>query len=145
MCLRRLATWFIPLLAGAVVLGVASCHRGGSAAVYPVTGNVFYKGKPAEGAQVTLVPLSDSGAQGPRPGGQVKKNGAFRLSTYRSYDGAPPGRYAVTIVYRSPERKVDDENTGPDLLKGRYGDPKTTPLTTEIRAGKNDLGLFNLP
>ena len=65
----------------------------------------------------------------------MKRNGTFRLSTYASYDGAPPGRYAVTIIYRSPAEKVDDENRGPDLLEGRYADPKTTPFTIEIKNG----------
>ena len=52
----------------------------------------------------------------------------------------------MTVVYRSPARKVEDENAGPDLLKGkRYGDGKTTPLAVEIKAGNNELETFNLP
>jgi len=131
------------LLVGLAV-GLASCGQGDRKAVYPVSGKVFFKGKPAEGAQVTLVPLDDNDAKMPRPGAQVKRNGSFRLSTYASYDGAPAGRYAVTIVYRSPETKVDGENAGPDLLRGSYGDPKTTPLQVEIKNGTNELEPFNL-
>jgi hypothetical protein len=104
---------------------------------------VFYKGKPAEGARVTLVPL-EGVADTPNPGAQVRKDGSFRLSTFRSHDGAPDGRYAVTIVYPSPARKVDDENAGPDLLGGRYADPKTTPLRADVRDGPNDLEPFRL-
>ena len=80
----------------------------------------------------------------PRPGAQVKRNGSFRLSTYASHDGAPAGRYAVSIVYRSPEKLVDGENAGPDLLRGRYGDPKTTPLRVEIKEDTNELEPFYL-
>jgi hypothetical protein len=112
--------------------------------VYPSSGKVFFKGKPAEGAQVTLIPLDDNDAKTPWPGAQVRRNGAFRLSTYASYDGAPAGHYAVTIIYRSPEQKVDDENRGPDLLRGKYSDPKTTPLRIEIEERTNELGPFNL-
>jgi hypothetical protein len=50
----------------------------------------------------------------------------------------------VVIVYPSPAKKVDDENAGPDLLQGRYANPKTTPLRAEIEEGTNDLGPFNV-
>jgi hypothetical protein len=128
----------------ALILGIASCGRSDHPPVYPVSGQVFFKGKPAEGAQVTLIPLDEGDSKGPRPGAQVKKNGSFRLSTYASYDGAPAGRYAVIILYRSPERIIDEENAGPDLLRGRYSDPRTTPLRVEIKEESNDLGPFHL-
>ncbi len=57
--------------------------------VYPVRGEVFYQGKPAEGAQVLLLPANDSDLQVPRPHGQVGQDGAFVLTTYRAGDGAP--------------------------------------------------------
>ena len=112
--------------------------------MYPVTGTVFYNGTPAEGAQVTFVPQDDNGPKKPRPGAQVKRNGSFRLSTYVSYDGAPAGRYAVTIVYRSPEKKENGENAGPDMLSGRYADPKTTPLAAEVKEETNELAPFQI-
>jgi hypothetical protein len=135
------------LLMAAIVaglaLGLASCRRG-DRPVSAVTGKVLYKGKAAEGAQVTFVPLTDNDPKKPKPGGQVGPDGTFRLSTYASYDGAPPGSYAVLIVYPSPAEKIDFENAGPDLLHGRYADPKTTPLRAEIKQGANDLATFNL-
>ena len=133
----------IPFVAAAV-FGLASCRRADHEPVYPVTGKVFYKGKPAEWARVTLFSLSDRDSKKPRPGAQVGSNGEFRLSTYVSYDGAPAGRYAVTIVYPSPTQKENDENVGPDLLQGRYADPKTTPLRAEVKEGENRLEPFDL-
>src|SRR5262245_45877792 len=129
----RLFRCLILALLGGLILSLASCGRGDRRPVYTVSGKVFFRGKPAEGAQVTLVPLNDNDAKTSHPGGQVRKNGSFRLSTYLSYDGAPAGRYAVRIIYRSPEKKVDDENAGPDLLRGKYGDPRKTPLRVEIK------------
>jgi hypothetical protein len=107
-------------LVGGLGMSLTSCGRGGRKPVYPVSGKVLFKGKPAEGAVVTFVALEANDRQAPRPGAQVKRKGTFRLSTYVSYDGAPAGRYAVTVVYRSPARQVDGENVGPDLLRGRY-------------------------
>ena len=137
---------FLPLAIAALALafGAVSCRQGSHERLYPTTGKVFYKGKPTEGAQVTFVSLTDHDAKKPKPGGQVGSNGVFRLSTYASYDGAPPGRYAVLIVYPSPDRKIDGEIAGPDLLQGRYADPKTTPLAAEIKEETNNLEPFNL-
>jgi hypothetical protein len=131
-------------LACGLTLGLTSCHRSDREAVYPVKGKVFFNGKPAEGATVTFVRCGRDDAPIPRPGGQVAPDGSFRLSTYVSYDGAPAGRYAVTIRYPSPEKKENDENVGPDLLEGRYADAKTTPLAVEVNRGTNDLEPFQL-
>ncbi len=144
--MNRFARHALVVLFAGLAIQLASCGRGDPRRVYPTTGKLFFKGKPADGARITLVDLDGKDPKMPRPGAYVKKDGSFRLSTYRSYDGAPAGRYAVTVVYRSPARKVEDENAGPDLLKGkRYGDGKTTPLAVEIKAGNNELETFNLP
>ncbi|MGA2796233.1 MAG: hypothetical protein ABSE63_01510 [Thermoguttaceae bacterium] len=94
---------------------------------------------------MTFNPVDDDSRKTPKPGAQVKKNGEFRLSTYQSYDGAQAGRYAITIIYPSSERKENDENIGPDLLQGRYADPQTTPLKIEIKEQNNNLAAFNIP
>jgi hypothetical protein len=142
--MRRSSTWLLLTLAGAVALGLTSCRQGNHETVSPVAGVVFYNGKPAEGAIVTFVRKDTDDPKMRRPGAQAGSDGAFRLSTYASYDGAPPGRYAVTIVYPSPARKENGENAGPDLLRGRYADPKTTPLVVEVKEGPNNLEPFQL-
>lgn len=90
------------------------------------------------------MPLSNNDPRMTRAIATVDKDGGFRLTTCRAYDGAAPGLYAVTIVYLSPETMVEDQNAGPDLLEGRYSDPKTTPLRAEVKPGKNELEPFNL-
>ena len=144
--MNRVAKVLSAALIAGLALGLASCrHRGGGdRPVVPAAGKVFFKGKPAEGARVTLVSLTENDPKKPRPGGEVGPDGAFRLSTYASYDGAPPGTYAVLIVYPSPAQQIDGENAGPDLLQGRYADPKTTPLRAEIKEGTNNLEPFNV-
>ncbi len=142
--MNSLPRFCLTLLLIGLILGPAGCRRAEHEPVYPVVGKVFYKGKPAEWARVTLYPMDDGDPKRRRPGGQVDNSGEFRLSTYASFDGAPAGRYAVTIVYPSPARKENGENIGPDLLQGRYADPKTTPLSVEIKEGTNTLEPFNL-
>ena len=125
---------------GAVCALLTSCSID-PAQPHPVSGKVSYRNKPAEGAIVTLV---SADSKGPRPTAMVEPDGSFRLSTQMSYDGAPIGKYAVTIVYPSPEKKVEEQNAGPDLLRGKYSHPRKTPLHVEIVAGTNELKPFHL-
>jgi hypothetical protein len=129
------------ILLSGLALGLASCGKNGRLPVCPTQGKAFVRGRPAAGAHVTFHPPGDAG---PRPTARVDGDGSFRLSTYLSHDGAPPGRYAVTVVWPSPERRVDQESAGPDLLRGKYADPRTTPLAAEVQAGTNDLTPFEL-
>lgn len=129
------------LAACAMTLILPSCgsdlHR-----PYPVRGAVFFQGQPAEGAMVTFIPQSERNDL--RPAAVVGPDGSFQLSSLATFDGAPAGSYAVTIFYLSPEIKADGQNAGPDLLRGKYSDPKTTPLKVEIKAESNNLAPFRL-
>ena len=126
---------------GGLALGLAACRRSDQPPVYPVTGAVFYQGKPAE---VGLGYLGPIGRQRPeiaaarRPG--AGEGRILSLDHYLSYDKAPAGRYAVTIVYPSAAKKEEnDENIGPDVLQGRYANSNTTPLMVEV---KEDINKF---
>jgi hypothetical protein len=132
------------MLLAALVTGLASCARSDRKPVYPVRGKVLFRGAAPAGARVQFHPLDDADPLAPRPGGWVEQDGSFQLSTYLSNDGAPAGRYAVTITWPSPEKQVDGENVGPDRLKGKYGDPKTTPLRAQVEAKPNEIEVFQL-
>ncbi len=124
------------------VLFLTSCARSDRKSVFPVQGKVLYRGTPAAGARVIFHLQDVDDPQAPRPSAEVQPDGSFRLSTYLSHDGAPPGRYTITISWPSATRKVDTENAGPDQLQGRYSNPKTTPLRAEVRECPNDLHTF---
>ena len=51
---NRVSRYIALAIAGGLVSGLSACHRSVDKPVYPVTGKVLYKGKPAEGALVTL-------------------------------------------------------------------------------------------
>lgn len=108
--------------------------------LFPAQGMVMSEGKPAVGAVVLLtpdVPRKD----GLTPVGRAGEDGKFWLTTYENNDGAPPGRYRVTINW--PERKAGG---GPpaDRLKGRYADVSKSRWSVEIKEAPNTLPTLEL-
>ena len=140
--MERDTRWLTSLACGGLSVLLAGCSA--SLPPQPVRGKVFFQGKPAEGAVVTFVSRNGNDAKGQRYAGIVATDGTFKLSARAAFDGAPVGHYAVTVFYLSPDRKVDGQNAGPDLLKGKYADPATTPLNVEIKPGDNNLAPFHL-
>jgi hypothetical protein len=129
---------FALVLAGAL-LGTGCGQRD----AYPVRGRVLYEGKPAVGAVVFLHPVDLSEPTRSRPSGRVGKDGSFSISTPNLGDGAKPGEYLVTVVWRA-EAGPGDSEEDEDLLPARYLDPKTSGLRITVKAGANDLEPFDL-
>lgn len=71
---------------------------------YPVTGTVTYKGQPADGATVILVPIS---AEAKGATGTTDAEGKFTMTTFVNGDGARPGDYAVKVF------KYEFQDPGP--------------------------------
>jgi hypothetical protein len=132
------------LLTGAFLLGVvlpgASCS--GRKAVYEVTGKVLFQGRPAEGAVVQFHPAEPPGSPPLVPQGVVGKDGTFRLTTYRHEDGAPPGRYQVTVLWGVPSKGGDGYDKL--LVPDRYLKPATSGLTATVPAKAVELPPFEL-
>jgi hypothetical protein len=89
---------------------------GGRAKPVKVEGIVTLDGKPLSGATVTFMPIGENGRTA---SGRTDTDGSFRLTTYRSDDGAVPGEYKVLVVVqkateerfigRDPETFTDQE------------------------------------
>jgi hypothetical protein len=126
---------------------LAGCGGGGDRKpVFPVHGKLLVDSKPAAKAVVCFHPLGPdgpvTGAGVPRPQGVVAEDGSFQLTTYDRNDGAPAGKYAVTVVWRTEPKGGDDNQQ--DLLPPRYVHPATSRLAAEVREGPTDLPAFNL-
>lgn len=109
---------------------------------YPITGQVFFEGKPAAGAKVMLFSLDDPKDPILRPMGVVEEDGSFTLNSYRAGDGVPAGEYAVTIVwlpkgYVGPIEKANK-------LPARYSEPETSDLRVKLERKANVLEPFHL-
>jgi hypothetical protein len=128
-----------------LLLSISACAIGcgsGNARVYPVRGEVFVHGKPAEGAAVHLHPRDKEKC---RPAfATVEADGTFQMTTFAKNDGALPGEYVVTVVWRD-ERTEDGETIySADKLGARYSKANTSTLNVTVTIGDNDLPLFDL-
>jgi hypothetical protein len=138
---RRLPA--LVLLTGVAVLALLSdsCGKAGRKPVYPVRGQVMVGGRPAPQAFVVFHPVGDDDPQATRPYGHAGTDGSFTLTTYDPGDGAPAGDYVVTIVWPGPAAPNQDP---PDRLKGRFLDPKTSPLRATVQKGPTEIEPFRL-
>lgn len=113
--------------------------------VHPAAGRVTYKGAPADGVRVVLIPAGGAGPTN-NPAGRTGADGRFELSTFAEKDGAPEGEYAVTLYW--PERPFDTLEDGApmpkDKLGGAYATPAKSKLRAKIEPKKNELS-FEVP
>ena len=126
-----------------MLLGAVACWGCGGAPpkggerldVFPVSGEAFADGKPAKDAMVLLHPETPHQLpEGARPissSGQVDENGKFVISTYGNADGAPAGKYKVTISWPAAVG-MSGRLDGEDRLGGRYSDPKSSQIEFEV-------------
>jgi hypothetical protein len=128
----------------ALVFGLACLSGGckGRKQVFPVRGKVFFQGKPPVNAIVFFHPVDDADADMRRPHGVVGADGSFELTTYTANDGAAPGRYSVTVVWKSPSKIGDSQEA--NLLPLKYMSPETSQLSAVVNEGSTELEPFKL-
>lgn len=117
----------------------------------PVQGSLFVNDKPAVGAVVMFhpLPLGEGRFEMVRSRATVGEDGTFKLSTYRTNDGAPEGEYAVTVYWpgkRATKPKNDDEGTDlpPDQLGLRFNEPAKTTLKATVKGPETKLEPFRI-
>ena len=119
---------------------VVGCGGDGRVPLFPANGSVQVDGKPAAGVVVRLVPadaLDDRDAL--QPFATTGDDGTFALGTYDKGDGAPAGRYKVTLF--QPDRPPGPSHPN-DLLGGQYADAQRSGLEVVIAEGPNTLKPF---
>jgi hypothetical protein len=105
-------------------------------------GSLFVGGKPAAGARVQLNAVGDPKLAGLCPHAIVEADGTFRLTTYKTGDGAPAGSYALTMSWPLPPPPGKEE--GVDRFRGRYANPRWPVRQVQVTAGDNDLGRVDM-
>jgi hypothetical protein len=146
--MRRFRMQLVYLLGIALVLLCSSCQ--GGKRFYPVRGQVFADGKPAQGVTIIFHPEDDSDPQPLQPSAIVQADGSFVLHSYvvekrTLKEGAPAGRYRVTCTWYPPDLQnyLGNENL-PDKLQGRYANSRTSGLKAEIAEQSTEVPPFRL-
>lgn len=124
-----------PLLVIASGCGEAAPER---VATYPVEATVTFRGAPIPGAFLTLHPKQPL-PEVPPPRASVAADGALKVSTYNSGDGAPAGEYIVTVEWYKPIKNGPDVVPGPNVLPRKYASPQTSGLSVTVAADVNRL------
>ena len=132
---------YLLLVLGMVLTICCGCQHENQIPLYAVQGQVYVDSQPAEGALVVLHALHDNPTNAPQPRGFVDKNAHYQLSTRSRHDGAPAGKYAVTVLWR---KQSDEDDPGELLVPRHYLDPKKSGLHAPIVAGNNTLKAFHL-
>jgi hypothetical protein len=140
-------TWLPLLLVSSIWM--AACGGSGVATV-PAEGTVTFKGQPLAKGQVQLLPEtppaappagSAEAAPTPTPVGAID-NGKFALSTLVDGDGAPPGKYRVSVFSYTDVTLRDGTVVKKSNIPERYSSQETSGLVVEIpAAGNRDIKL----
>lgn len=95
---------------------------------YPVSGQViFANGQPLPGGMLRLHPKDPPEREGHA---RLDSDGTFKVSSFGKDDGAPAGRYVVTI---DPPPKLEH------AVPTQFLDPATSPWRIEVTSGSNVL------
>jgi hypothetical protein len=137
------------MLAGLFAMSMfASGGCGKSSGLVPVGGTVLVKGEPADGAVILFHPEGNPG--GITASATADEEGKYSLSSGLE-KGVAPGSYNVTVIWPDPSQKSDTPKMMvgssvdiPDLLKGRYANPKTSVLKATVEAGTTEVPPFEL-
>jgi len=125
---------FVIVVLAANVLELAGCAGGGPRTAV-VRGKVTYKGMAVPNGTITFIPDS-----GPTATGEIKPDGSYTLTTFRSGDGAVLGKHTVVIVAmqdtsdRLPEARTP---LPPPIIPLKYTSSATSDLRAEIKPGRN--------
>jgi hypothetical protein len=147
------------LLASTATLLACSQTPEGRPPVYPIKGKVLYKGKPITGG--TVVFERDGGdppeskaipGSGPfRATGRIEADGSFGLQAFPDAEGVPAGWYKVGISSIPPRSEgnlldaaASAQKGNPDVLRGRYADPKTSGLRAQVVKDQANEPRFDL-
>jgi hypothetical protein len=129
------------LIAAAIGISTSiGCGKSDNRApVFPVRGEIHFKGQAPTGAFIVLHPKSGPNPDAPSPRAMVGPDGSFALSTYNGQDGAPEGEYVLTVQWNKLVKQGNDVVSGPNVLPAKYASPRTSDIKITVASSENRL------
>jgi hypothetical protein len=119
--------------------------------LYPVEGEVFFRGKPAVGCIVSFHPKAGESSGDSQGGGgvaclgTVDAAGKFRLTTREPFDGIAAGDYEVSFSLPGEGNSRDPAgDSAPDQLPKKYQFPNSSGFAAKITSSTSTLPRFEL-
>lgn len=114
--------------------------------LHPVTGELRFRDEIAPEATLRLHPIGGASA-GPAITAVADAEGKFQVFTFQPEGkmlGAPAGQYKVTVSWLGVTQDLteDERDELNELVAVKYQKPQTTPLTIEVAAGENQVGVI---
>jgi hypothetical protein len=149
---------FLFALAFVALVVLSGCSGDGRLDVAKVRGKVTYKGQGVPQATVLLFRIDppDEMSRKLHPYAYVEPDGTFEIKTYVDGDGAPPGKYRVSIMAPAAggtSKKDQPAETQaasapgvkvPAAIAAKFANVETAGLEIEVNAGENNLPPFEL-
>lgn len=112
---------------------------------YPVSGVVTVDGQAVDALAVRCTDVNGLDKENPTISSAfTDEEGKFEISTYESADGMPAGEYVLTFMW-GEWNMISGSYGGPDQLKDRYADPKTSEVKFTVKEGEpTELGTIEL-
>ncbi len=99
---------------------------------YPAVGILTHKGRPVKDAELAFFPVDANVPESVLPKAKTRENGEFDVSTYDNGDGAPAGKYKVTVIHHEIVIKGESMTAKPNDLPKKFASKETTDLIVEI-------------
>jgi|JI10StandDraft_1071094.scaffolds.fasta_scaffold00156_47 hypothetical protein len=127
-------------------LAVAGCGgKDFDKSLYPIEGEVFFRGKPAVGCIVSFHPTSTGEGAGAPCLGTTDSNGKFRVTTREPFDGIAAGEYEVSFSLPGEGSSRDPNgDAAPDKLPAKYQFPGSSGFKVTITSSTSTLDRFEL-
>lgn len=132
-CLPSMSMWLLLVIA-------TGCEQNWHADPQPTSGKITINGSPPENAFIIFKRLEGRvDPAGTDPFALTNADGSFRMTTYKSGDGVPTGKYAVCVMW--PKSLGADS---PDRLNDAYSKPEKAVMQIEIKPGENIIPTIQL-
>ena len=130
------------LVAVSLLLFIAGCAKKGGLETAPVSGKVTYRGKALSTGTVMFVP-----GEGPAATGEIGNDGTYKLTTYKTDDGAVIGLHKVTITaLQGMDGALPELRSGTPgpLVPAKYLNAESSGLTADVKPKTNNEVNFDL-